>query len=267
MSSSAPGIQRVLVYSSALAHAPANHASKLPRMTPLNADGFTEHCVARGLNLVAVFALSTLGEGLRQAIIAAFPDARAYAQLLLIGNAGTALWRKVREAGLSDSDPVDRYARRSIEQFLEGRYRYEILYPGTHTIPLQQLGTLAGWHHDSPLGIGIHGTYGLWFAYRAVVLADSAFSETPGRRQRSPCLDCADQPCMNACPSGAVSAEPFDVDACAGFRFATGSVCAANCLARCACPVARQHRYDDDQIAYHYSFSLGAMRRYRSGER
>ena len=43
------------------------------------------------------------------------------------------------------------------------------------TVNLQNLGQLLGWHTSSPLMIGIHPEYGLWSAYRVLMLANTDF--------------------------------------------------------------------------------------------
>jgi hypothetical protein len=74
--------------------------------------------------------------------------------------------------------------------------------------------------HSSPLGMLIHGDYGLWHAYCGA-LAFSRAIDLPGDSERpSPCESCRDRPCLTACPVSAVTASgetgspAYDVDAC-----------------------------------------------------
>ena len=76
---------------------------------------------------------------------------------------------------------------------------------------------------ESPIGLLIHPVYGLWHAYRGMLLFQEkialpeARSRAPGAQGMSPCDTCVDQPCMRACPVKAVNGDIFDVAACSGF--------------------------------------------------
>ena len=144
--------------------------------------------------------------------------------------------------------------------------RLRLLYPGPLPLPLQQLGALAGWHHPSPLGLGIHPHYGLWFAYRAALLTDAELALTPRLEAASPCASCADKPCVSACPVGAVSVDAaFDLNACVDWRLRPDSSCRAGCAARQACPAGAQWRYTPEQTGYHAHRSLAALHAWRTG--
>jgi hypothetical protein len=56
------------------------------------------------------------------------------------------------------------------------------------------------------------------------------------------------------------------MNACADHRLQPDSSCAKTCLSRVACPIAPEHRYSDDQLAYHYSRSLETIREWQKGE-
>jgi ferredoxin-like protein FixX len=155
-----------------------------------------------------------------------------------------------------------RAVRHWLARVLPGRAA-GVLYPlSSSPVPLVALGTLAGWHHGSPFRVGINAAFGSWFAYRALVLADSDFAVTAPLTAPSPCDSCADKPCITACPAGAVGTDTFEAPACFGHRLQAGSDCAARCRARAACPVASEHRYSEAQTAYHYGRSLESLRRY-----
>lgn len=214
----------------------------------------------QGLNLQFIFDCATLPGPLASALDRAAPGWREFPRLLLIGNGGPAFWRQLSARGLSGADPVDRYSRWQVERLLTdywGAPRVRWLYPDPTPVPLQQLGALAGWHHPSPLGIGINERYGLWFAYRAAVLVDLELPPSVPWGGSSPCASCSDKPCIRTCPAGAAATgQVFAVARCHPYRHAPQSPCAATCLARLACPVAPEMRYSDDQLAYHYTQSL-----------
>ena len=127
----------------------------------------------------------------------------------------------------------------------------------------QRLGALAGWHHASPFWVGVDADLGSWFAYRAVLLLDTALPVTPRREAGSPCAGCVDKPCISACPAGALASEQtggWRLHACLDWRKQPGSSCLDRCLARNACPVGERYRYADQQIAYHYLHSMRHIR-------
>ena len=220
-----------------------------------------------GLNRHAVFDLAQLPPAIRTTLgPAAAPDA-GFRQLLLLGHAGKALWAAVSQAGVSGPDPIDDYTRQTVADWfattLPG-HRYRIVYPGTQPVALQQLGQLAGWHHATPFMLGIDASWGTWWAYRAVVLADTDFAPFPAvdrsRPENHPCAPCAAKPCITACPAGAMADGSFALAKCVDDRRQPASACAYTCLARLACPVGSAHRYDSEQLRHSYGISLQTIR-------
>ena len=79
----------------------------------------------------------------------------------------------------------------------------------------------------------------------------------------SPCIQCAGQPCLTACPVDALVDGGYDVPACAAYlRTPEGADCKSRgCLARRACPVGRAGRYGPAQAAWHMAaFLKGQLR-------
>lgn len=223
-----------------------------------------EFLQGQGLNLCAVFDCRTLPESITAPLRAQNIPLAHYARLVLIGNAGTALWPALLRFGLFTDDPLDYYSRTRTLEFGE-RYLDDpaplLLFPQAYNVPLQRLGTLAGWQQPSPLGLGIHPVYGLWFAYRAAFLSTLPLPLTCEPVRPSPCTDCRDRPCASACPAGAIG-PVFDLPTCADFRLRPDSSCADRCLSRLACPVGAEFRYPVAQIRYHYAHSLKALAHY-----
>lgn len=221
-----------------------------------------EDLIKAGLNRQHVFALTALPETLRAELGAQARDR----QLILLGHGGRALWEAMQATAPTNStDPIDDYTRLAVNRCLKPilpPHAYRFLYPGKISIGLQRLGELAGWHHPSPFAIGIDAEWGSWFAYRALLLADSDFPLTAVVDRGNPCLSCNEQACLSACPAGATGM-PFRLDACIDQRLQTASACVQDCLARRACPVARQHAYDNTQMAHSYSRSLLMIREWR----
>lgn len=213
---------------------------------------------AAGLNLHAVFDLADLPEAILAPLAGHDPR---YRQLILLGHGGRQLWEKVQASGIDSADPIDDFTLRTVRewagQHLAGR-AWEAVYPDHERPPvgLQALGQLAGWHHASPFMVGINDRWGSWFAYRAVLLADSDFAPTPPARLGSPCPSCVVRPCITRCPAPAVGDDGFALAKCVAYRQQQDSACRATCLARVACPVAEQHRYPVDQLRHCYSISM-----------
>ena len=218
-----------------------------------------------GLNLHAVFDLQGLPSAMRARLLAGAGDEADHRQLIMIGNAGRRLWAAVEAARLDSADPIDDFSVGSVEQWFADRFpenRCRILYPGRAGIDLQSLGRLAGWHHPSPLLLGILPPWGTWYAYRVVLLADTALPASTPLRSEPPCERCSGRPCISNCPAGAMDSGSLALDACVAFRRAPGSPCAATCLAREHCPVGAEHRYCEAQMRHSYSRSLAEIERY-----
>jgi len=221
---------------------------------------FPADALARcGLNRQHVFDLAALPP----AVIATLGDTAPYRQLVLIGHGGKAIWDCVKAAGSGGENPIDDFTVRSIERCFAEHLpanRYRIIYPGEQPVGLQQLGALAGWHHAAPFMVGIDPDWGSWYAYRAVVLADTDFLPFLAVDRNSPCRSCETQPCIAACPAQAMANGSFSLARCAAYRLQPDSACAFTCQARLACPVGSAHRYDADQLRHTYSISLQTIR-------
>ncbi len=192
-----------------------------------------------------------------------------YCQLLVFGHAGTDFWNSL-DKPLTGDHPLDTVSTEWVEDYLQriGCADYRVLYPTTDLqIDLRALGKQLGWHKDSALGIGINAIHGTWFAYRVAVLANTTY-ETPydtlhedlheaqsNDLAESPCDSCIKRPCVEACPVGAPGVT-FDLEGCMAERVREGAACADQCLARNACPVGTEYRYDQEQMRYHYRQSL-----------
>lgn len=220
---------------------------------------------ASGINLHAVFDLADLPPEVRDSLD---EDARGrFTQLILLGHLGRGFWTALQRRGMHGSDPVDSFATECVKSWMQGPmagHAWRQVFPGPQLVGLQRLGALAGWHHASPFWVGVDAEWGSWFAYRAVVLADTALPATPRRVLASPCETCAHQACVKACPAGALAsgaAESWRLQACLDYRRQPGSACQDRCLARNACPVGESYRYGDGQIAYHYLNSMQVVRK------
>ena len=153
-------------------------------------------------------------------------------------------------------DPVDRWSLRVIGA-LAADLGGEALFPfgGPPYLPFLRWATASGRAWQSPAGMIVHDTAGLWVSYRGA-LRFSHQIPLP-RAGLSPCETCADQPCMSACPVDALSAaRGYDVAACHAFLDTpAGDDCLSHgCKARRACPVSQAFGRDPEQSAFHMSY-------------
>lgn len=216
---------------------------------------------AAGLNRQHVFNLADLPAEL----LAPLGDMGGYRQLILLAHGGRRLWECVQAHDLHSAHPIDDYCVFTVDRIFRpilpaGGYR--LVYPGEAPIGLQSLGKLAGWHHPTPFMVGIDQEFGSWSAYRAVLLADSDFCPSQAVDRKSPCTTCQSPPCIATCPAGALAGGEFSLTKCSAYRLQPESPCAHGCLARQACPVGVEHRYEPAQIAHSYARSLAMLRLY-----
>ena len=228
--------------------------------------------IEQGLNLFAVLRRNDLPQSFGEAVQRAQIKLRNYDSLILIGHAGNDMWRQLKNQGrFNGPNPVDDFSRfhaaRFINDYLDG-CPHQWLYPGDVAIPLQRLGAMAGWQHSSPLGVGVNEHFGPWFGYRAALLVQPALPEDLVNAGESPCDSCLHQPCISSCPAQALSkTAPPQLSACVDYRLQQHSPCKAQCLARLACPVGAEHRYDHEQLRYFYRRSLDSIKQHMSGRR
>jgi len=197
--------------------------------------------------------------------VPSLPDGRPAQSLVLVGNAGSAVWpvfKESEEARDGMPNALDRWTRRNLARIAEC-FGAQAFFPfdGPPYRPFQHWAQRAEPVQPSPLGILMHPEFGLWHAYRGA-LAFVHRIEMPAVQERpSPCLTCADKPCLSACPVSAFSSEGYDVASCASHISGDeGNACMdGGCLARLACPVGADHRY----VPAHQQFHMRAFLRSR----
>jgi hypothetical protein len=120
----------------------------------------------------------------------------------------------------------------------------------------------SGQAHPSPISMFIHRDYGLWHAYRFALF----FSQPlPGMKStsamESPCLSCAGQPCLEACPVGAFDENIYRVGDCVDFLASDEhSDCRRRgCSARRACPIGVKFRYPARHARFHMDAFLASQ--------
>jgi hypothetical protein len=185
--------------------------------------------------------------------------------LVLVGNAGPALWRAFAGTRPDGADPLDRWIGARLTALADDSGATALFpFGGPPFLPFQRWAQRASAARPSPLGILIHPDFGLWHAYRGALAFTDRLDLPPPDTRPSPCETCADQPCLVTCPVGAFAARTgYDVPACAGhLATAAGADCNdLGCRARRACPAGRAHTYAPAQAAFH----MAAFRRAQPG--
>lgn len=198
--------------------------------------------------------------------VPALPEGATAATVVLVGNAGDALWDAfaARPDDAERRNPLDNWLRPRIIDAAETVDAHP-LFPndGPPFVPIQDWAVKAEPVHRSPIGIMIHPDYGLWHVYRAALLFAQRLALPPRDARPSPCESCADRPCLKVCPADAFMPDRFDAKACADHvESAAGAPCRKRgCMARCACPVGRENAYKRPAQAFHTAAFLRAVRR------
>lgn len=185
------------------------------------------------------------------------PDGVSPQTLILIGNAGPAMWdvfAESREYAEGVADAMDRWTERVIGELGETFGAVPVFpFGGPPYWPFQRWARRAEPVTPSPVGVLIHPDYGLWHAYRGALLFAERLDLPPRDDRPVPCDSCADKPCLHSCPVDAFKPDGYDVPACAGFLATqAGTDCLdKGCQARRACPIGRDYHYRPAQARWH----------------
>lgn len=181
---------------------------------------------------------------------------------MLIGNIGSSLWPSFsRSHQFTDGarHPLDRWTEQIISPLAQ-LLGAEARYPFGETVwPFQQWAIRATGMQQSPLGLLVHPEYGLWLAFRAVLVFEGSFSVRSHLVGWHPCDRCPDKPCLNTCPVGAFSLAGYEVSNCIDHvRSDAGKRCRqGGCMARQACPVGQEYASQQEQQAFHMAAFAG----------
>ena len=203
-----------------------------------------------GFDLVHAFDPAALaGEpGLEPVVAAARPLG------WIVGNT-RALWPRFLAARRADpelaaaADPLDRYTELAIAGALAGTdarawFAHRRYGEAGAFLPMQRLAVAAGLGTLAPTQLVIHPVYGPWFALRAVIVGDGVRPARVVPAARPSCT------CGEACR------EAFARATVAGGPEAWRAWLAV----RDACPIGREHRYDEDQLGYHYTKMVSCLK-------
>jgi epoxyqueuosine reductase len=229
-----------------------------------------------GLNLVAAIAADRYDSKSAPAYRARAIYGRCRS-IVVIANGGGEFWRSFKDFAanhpgwLERAHPLDDFTREIIEGELLAPVRASgadcvPVYPfvsSSPTLNFMQLGMLAGLAGPSILGVVINPVYGPWLAFRAALLVDTALEQLGDAVGFDPCPGCNTRACIAACSAHAVSYPGgWDIPRCLTYRVESSAECINRCDARIACVIGPEHRYPEDELAYHQMRALRAMRPY-----
>jgi len=190
------------------------------------------------------------------------PSGEPAKAVLLVGQAGAApwphfqRWRQSRPAGLPN--PLDSWSREVIGA-VAARFKARAVSPSDRPfMPFQQWAMRAEGLRPSPLAILMHPVYGLWHAYRGVLLFDRNFGFAAPGEVIHLCDACVGKPCLKSCPVDAYSEAGYAHGDClAHVRGPHGGPCRTlGCLDRNACPHGAAYRYPEEVQAFHMAASV-----------
>jgi len=186
--------------------------------------------------------------------------------LVILGFVGSSQWPHFAhspEACDGAPDPLDRWSRRTIGTLAREFGALDVYPSGPPLLPFQRLSRRCEPVYPSPIGLLIHERWGLWHAYRGALVLERAIELPPIERTANPCDSCLARPCLTACPVQAFRGGSYDLDACVRHvESEAGSACReGGCLARRACPVGVEFRYQTEQARFHTEAFLRATRR------
>ena len=192
---------------------------------------------------------------------------------LIIGSGGRALFERFGESPErrdGRASPLDRFTAAAIGAAAADALQkggdgdatsFRLFFPFTDSVPalpFQRLGRAAGLGGPGPLGLQIHPQFGPWWAYRgliALAMSEAGWSAAGlGGALGDGCAGCA-APCVAACPAGAVRSAGFSIADCHARRL-TAPDCRLSCVARIRCVRGPEHRYSDQQLAFHMAASM-----------
>lgn len=245
---------------------------------PSTLDNIRLAAAPHGLNLVAAISLARydnapeVGGSYRASAID--PAARS---IVVIGNGGGALWDALGAHAAHHTgwwlrqNPLDDFILEVVERDLAAPLRASgtrctTVYPFVNNRPTLNfiaLAKAAGIAGPSILGVAVHPLYGPWIAFRAALLLAEALDSPGDALGFDPCPRCAARTCIPACPAAAISADfGWNIPKCLVHRVEVEGDCAPRCHARAGCILGPEHRYPDDELAYHQARALRSMRPY-----
>ncbi len=229
-----------------------------------------------GLNLVAATSASRYDAAAKPEVRTG-AVANGYRSIVIVGNGGGAFWNAYQRHLAANpgwerrEHPLDEFTRTMVGEkiapaLIRAAVPHAVIYPfmsSGRTLNFMEAGKSAGLAGPSIIGVMVHPVYGPWIAFRAAILLREEIDEPGEARAFDPCPSCTARTCISACPANAVSYPGgWNIPKCLTHRVEVEADCAARCHARAACVLGPQHRYPDDELAYHQMRALKSMRPY-----
>ena len=191
-------------------------------------------------------------------LVAPFPHGEPPRLALIVGN-GRALWPCFLEWLAADPTRAD--SEHPLETYVEGALAratarlscsVELAHAGPPWPPIQRLAERAGLAWLAPSRLAVHPVLGPWLSLRAIVVTE--LPPPPAPAAAPPCPACP-AACLPAFERARATLDPADP---------TASMRAAWRLwlaVRDACPLGREHRFQEDHVAYGYTNDRNILRR------
>lgn len=174
--------------------------------------------------------------------------------LVLLGPDEPVFWEvftSSNEYNDQQANAMDRWSKRIIDQIadkFDGDTKYPFGGPPYNPFIDWALKTKRIW--NSPVALLVHDTSGLFVSFRGAIILNEILN-LPATKS-SPCEECAEKPCLSACPAAALDSTGYDVPACHRYLDSdAGDDCLLlGCQVRRSCPVGQGKR-EPAQSAFH----------------
>lgn len=194
-------------------------------------------------------------------LVARFPHGEPPRLGLLVGNS-RALWPRFLDWLVADptraelDHPLETYVEAALAR-ATARLRWTVVHAhaGPPWVPIQRLAEDAGLAWLAPSHLAVHPVLGPWLSLRAIVVTDLPPPPAPPRAPACPACPGACLPAFERARATLDAARPAE-SMRASWRLWLA--------VRDACPLGREHRFQDDHIAYAYTNDKTILRRSRT---
>lgn len=169
--------------------------------------------------------------------------------VVVVGNAGSALWKSFDRARPRGRDPLDRFVEDILRRLAPGAFATYAERRAGRPLPLVALAERAGLGRTGRIGLLLHPTFGPWISLRAVVYSTESV-EPAAPLDFDPCTGCP-APCVTACRGRAIGEAGLDGEGCFRTKLLDAG-CRVACDARAACVIGPEYAFPPAAVA-HYS--------------
>jgi hypothetical protein len=193
---------------------------------------------------------------------------------IMIGNGGPEFWTAfsptLSNAERAGKDPLEKWTERILSD-VANELDAAVLFPfdGPPYHPFQDWAQRADAVFPSPIGPLIHPEFGLWHAYRGLLVFAPEFDLPARPATQSPCERCTDKKCLTTCPVNALGGDDgndgrgriINTPVCIDYLGRDdGKECMErSCVARRACPVGRDYIYSPEHANFHMKAFYGSF--------